>query len=427
MRRSLLYFELRRLFVSRVFILLVFLLSVFNIIKIHETYLENEQLHQLTVANANVMCAFEKLNAQFEGELTNEKITHFMVNYYQPIIDQVADFTASINSASEVDLTCNPYIDKALVAQFFYIPMQYSYLYAFQSADTTERAEYQAVLAKDTFHKKKFTRIMESFKGRAITEFHHVENFEWYFSHTFSTFLLLFFLLYGLSRIFLSLDHLKIEELLITCPRGGLPRMWAKVFALTIFMVTLTIYFSFLDVTAFSLIFPNIQHWNMPLFSLSSCANTPLNITLFQVGLLSLCIKVLGILILSYFLILLTERVHHVFIPFIVISLIIVALTVVAELSIGTHKWLLRLINPMSYLICNINFFSSTEFFPLFAKPLFIYEAAFFFGVFLLSFLFVLLFLFSRNNLWRKNIVFEIFRKFNRKNRRIVVREGDKV
>lgn len=424
MKRSILYFELRRLFVSRVFLLLVLLLSIINAIKIYGTYLENEQLHKLIEANVNVRDAYEKLNEQFEGELTNEKIKHFMDNYYQPIIKQVADFTVSTNCASDVELTGNPYMDKNLVSQFFYTPMQYNYLFAFQSADTAERAEYLETHAQDNYQREQYARIKERFNGRSINEFHHVDNFEWYFSHTFSTFLLLFFCLYGLSRIFLSHEHLDMERLLITCLRGGLPRIRAKLIALSIFMIALTVYFSILDTIVFSMVFPSMQNWNMPLFSLSSCANTPLNISFWQAALLSLTYKLIGVLMLSVFLILLVERVRSVFIPFIGISLIMVALTLVSDLSIGRHQCYIRLINPMTYLNCNINLFSSAEFMPLFGKPLFVYEAAFFIAILSSIILIALVFLFCRRNLWSKDALIPCVRHFQSLKTRFGVLRG---
>lgn len=421
MRQDILYFELRRLFASKVFLLLVLFLSAFNGIKIYGTYLENEQLHKLSEANDLVISAYKKLNAQFEGELTNKKISFFMNQYYRPVVDQIADLTASVNSDSGVDLTTNPYIDNILISQFFYAPMQYDYLYAFKSADTAERAEYQTALTGNSFQKTKYTRIMERFRGRTIREFHHVDNFEWYFTHCFSTFLLLFFLLYGLSRLMISHDHMEMEALVLTTPRGGLPRIRAKLVAMTIFMTVLTIYFSCLDVVTFSFVFPEIKHWQMPLFSLSSCSNTPLNISLWQAGLLSLFYKLLGILLLSYFFILFAECVRSVFLPLIGISLLMAGMTVATELSIGTHQWFLRLINPMSYLICNINFFASSEVFPLFNKPLFIYEAALFFGLFLLFLLTALIFLFSRQSLWRKSITSEYLRNSSQRRKKVIV------
>lgn len=132
MRQDILYFELRRLFASKVFLLLVLFLSAFNGIKIYGTYLENEQLHNLSEASNLVISAYKKLNAQFEGELTNKKISFFMNQYYRPVVDQIADLTASVNSDSGVDLATNPYIDNILISQFFYAPMQYDYLYAFK-------------------------------------------------------------------------------------------------------------------------------------------------------------------------------------------------------------------------------------------------------------------------------------------------------
>ena len=171
-----------------------------------------------------------------------------------------------------------------------------------------------------------------------------------------------------------------MDMLLLTNPNGGKKTVLTKIVAVTLFVISVVIWFSVLDYLGFSFSFGTMEGYNLPLYAISNFSTAAVNCNLWQYVVLSAITKAIGIWTMSMVFLLISMFWRNALIPFVTDFGVALCLIITgASQSCLSHTWL-KIINPYS-LLANRVLFSKTEFIGLAGYPIQSFQAAIVFAI----------------------------------------------
>lgn len=345
----------------------------------------------------------------FGGRITNEKIEELM-GIYNTVNTKIADRTHSTNY-DESSYTYNAYSDEVFFRWFFVDEMKYDYFYK-QYANNISRDAHNNLefynAANNTYKIRENNEILKVFWGREIGEFAYTEKYLYYLQYDFSALLTLLLCLYAISRVFVYEKETEMETLLITNRKGN-QTVAAKIVASFLFVIMISLLFGVLDYIGFSIAFGSFGSNHSPLYSLTNYQNTRLETGLFTFSMLSLAVKIFGIITISMIFLLYSCTFSKVLYSYIASFVTMSALLLMHSAKINPIAGGVdtRILNPVS-LIKNRELFDEVHFLNIFNYPIpeDIVAVAAGFGWIILAILLISIFT-TKNTLvkkkWRRN------------------------
>lgn len=392
------FFEFRKHFMKTSIVIAIICFSLLNIAKIYSEYHEKSLLS--SSANPEWQELYwNEIYDQFKGMMTDKKIETLM-SIYKPLEQQTADKTASTETNNPDTFTGNLYNDHLFFKWNFVDPMEYSYMYKQYANDVVKNAKENISFfdsLENDYEYKKNKIISDRFQGRSIDSFSYTEMFQYYIHYDFSAFLVILICLYSLMSVFVTEKETEMNVLLLTTKAGGKRTIYSKLFSASVFVSAVSFWFGLIDLIAFASFFGSLEALFSPVYAIENFANTALNINLAEYVLLSLVVKTIGILIVSYLFLFSSLFFKNALLPFIINLLFLFGFIYFQEAYMGSERIIFKVINPFS-LVVHRDLFGGTEFVNLFGFPTLSYIAAIFFGVIWGGFFLLSIFLFQRKN-----------------------------
>lgn len=375
-------YEFYKLFCKRSILVVLILFSVINLFKI------NDEFHSYSyLADGNDSRSWNsvywQLYENYSGEITTEKINH-LLGLYQPLADATADMTASTATGNNPNtMTGNIYSDRNILEKYYVQPMEYFYNYRTYSSEVAKKAKENAAFYKEqgqTYEMRKNSVIYNLYSGRSISAFAYQEMYNYYLNYDFSNILVLLLCLYGIISTFVCEKETQMDMLLLTNPNGGKKTTSAKIVAVTLFVISVVIWFSTLDYIGFALSFGTTRGYNLPLYAISNFSTAAVNCNLWQYVILSAVTRTIGVWTMSMVFLLISMFWRNALIPFVADFGAALCLIVTgASQSHLSNVWL-KIINPYS-LLTNRILFGKTEFIGFAGYPIQSFLAAIIFAV----------------------------------------------
>lgn len=392
------FFEFRKHFMKKSLVIAIICFSLLNIAKIYSEYHEKSLLS--SSANPEWQELYwNEIYEQFKGVMTDKKIERLM-SIYKPLEQQTADKTASTETNNPNTFTGNLYNDHLFFKWNFVDPMEYSYMYKQYANDVVKNAKenvsFFELLGND-YEYKKNKIILNRFQGRSIDSFSYTEMFQYYIHYDFSAFLVILICLYALMSVFVTEKETEMNVLLLTTKAGGKKTILAKLFSASVFVIAVSFWFGLIDFIAFASFFGSLEALFSPIYAIENFANTALDINLGEYALLSLVVKTIGFLIVSYLFLFISLFFKNALLPFIINLFFMFGFIYFQEAYMGSEQIIFKVINPFS-LVVHRDLFGGTEFVNLFGFPILSYTAAIFFGGIWGGFFLLSIFIFQRKN-----------------------------
>lgn len=370
-------YEFYKLFCKRSILAVLILFGIINLWKINGEFRSYSYL-----ADGNDSHSWNSvywhLYDEFSGEITNEKINTLLA-IYQPLQDATADMTASTATDNPDTMTGNVYSDRNLLEKYYVQPMKYFYHYSSYVAEVAEKARENVSIYKEqgqTYEARKNSVIYHLYSGRSIEDFAYQEMYNYYLHYDFSGILVLLLCLYGMIGTFVCEKETQMDMLLLTNRNGGRKTIVSKIIAVTIFVIGISLWFSFLDYIGFALSFGTIEGYNLPLYAIENFSTASVNCLLWQYAVLSAVFRAVGVWEICMAFLLVSLFWRNVLIPFVInLGAALCMVIAGAAQSHYSNVWL-KVLNPYS-MLSNRVLFGRTEFVGFADYPILSYQAAF--------------------------------------------------
>lgn len=379
--KRLIKYEFYKLFCRRSILVVLILFSVMNLFKI------DSEFHSYSyLADGNDSRSWNsvywQLYENYRGEITAEKINH-LLSIYQPLADATADMTASTAKDNPDMMTGNIYSDRNILEKYYVEPMEYFYHYQTYAFQVAERAKENAAIYKErgqTYEVRKNSVIYNLYSGRNIKAFAYEEMYNYYLNYDFSGILILFLCLYGVVGTFVCEKETQMDMLLLTNPGGGKKTTFAKIIAVSLFVISVAVWFSAVDYIGFVLSFGTAEGGDLPLYAVSNFSTAAVNCNLWQYTILSAVIRAVGVWTMSMVFLLISMFWRNALVPFVAdFGAALCFVITGASQSYLSNIWL-KVINPYS-LLANRIVFSKTEFIGFAGYPIQSFQAAVVFAI----------------------------------------------
>lgn len=370
---GLIRYEIKKNFIKwqLICVMLVFLIA--NGINIFYVYRDNSQLSSYFSDWKEV---HSELMESYGGTISTDKIAE-LLEYYNPLDEKINERTAATGYV-EGTYTGNLYSDWLLLMNYFVQPLEYMYTYQNYTYSVRHSAvENQEFYAKTGNDKEVAVNSMieKSFANRKIEEFQNLELEHYYFKYDFSTFLVILVCIYALSGVFVNDKASEMDILLLTCKRGGKSTVTAKIAASIAFMLTICTLFWLQDIVLFQVFFGESFSIGMPLYAVSSFADTAYTGTIGAFLWISACYKTLGIVVLGSIYLTLSACFRRTLYPITCNLGITFFLIYLFEMFMDSRSTTLRILNPISLIVYR-DLFMKADFFSVGNYVQFIYYAA---------------------------------------------------
>lgn len=261
---------------------------------------------------------YETYYERYGGSITEEKITELLA-LYRPIQSVTGSGAASTDYAPD-SIIYNSYSDELFLRWCFVEPMEYDYQYRQNAAEIVKSAAqnmefYKSVGNEYAYHQNE--QIARLFLGRAITELCYTEMYQFYLQYDFSIFFILLICMYALVNVFVMEKETEMHLLMMTCVNGNRKSVIAKVIASVLFIIGICFFFWIADFILFGIFFGGFRGGSSPVYAVEYFENSPLVLSLFQYGILSVTLKTIGILIFGLLVLLLSCLCKNALIPFV--------------------------------------------------------------------------------------------------------------
>ena len=374
-------YEFYKLFCKRSILVVLLLFSVMNLYKI------NSEFHSYSYLadgndNRSWNSVYWQLYENYRGEITTEKINH-LLSIYQPLVEATSDMTASTAKDNPDMMTGNIYSDLNILEKYYVKPMKYFYHYRTYALKVAEKAKENAAVYKErgqTYEVRKNSVIYNLYYGRNIKTFAYEEMYNYYLNYDFSGILVLFLCLYGVVSTFVCEKETQMDMLLLTNPYGGKKTTFAKIVVATLFVISVSIWFSVVDYIGFVYFFGTAEGGNLPLYAVSNFSTAAVNCNLWQYSILSAVIRAVGVWTMGMVFLGISMFWRNVLIPFVAdLCTALCFIIIGASQSYLSNIWL-KIINPYS-LLANRILFSKTEFIAFAGYPIQSFLAAIVFAI----------------------------------------------
>lgn len=354
--------EFYKLFCKRSILAVLILFGIINVLKIN-----NEFYSYSYLADGNDSHSWNsvywRLYQHYSGEITAEKISR-LLSIYQPLADATADMTANTATGNPDTMTENIYSDRNLLEKYYVQPMKYFYSYRAYAFKAAEKAKENVLLYRERgriYETRKNSVIYRLYSGRRIPAFAYLEMYTYYLNYDFSSILILLLCLYGIVGAFVCEKEAQMDMLLLTNPNGGRRTTFAKIIAVTVFVISAAVWFSVLDYIGFAVSFGTTEGYNLPLYAVGNFSTAAVNCNLWQYSILSAVARAVGVWTISMIFLLISVFWRNALIPFAVcFGTALCLIFTGASQSYFSNIWL-KVINPYS-LLANRILFGKTEF-----------------------------------------------------------------
>lgn len=342
---KLVYYELRKHFLTPVMLLVLLLVLIADGCKIYSVYQEDSLFSGSNLEEFKE--AYGELYPVYSGEITLEKINS-LLEIYRPIYETVQNQTASTR-VDENSYTYNVYSDELFFRKCFLEELEYDYTYRSYAAGIVSEAKKNMDFYQErgnTYEYRRSLYIGKAFHGREIRDFYNTEMYQSLFYYDFSSILLLMLTVYGCASVFVKEEETEMKYIIRTS-RNGRGRVYlAKLFSALLFFVAMGILFAVWDFCMFALFFGGTEGTASPLYAIKGFKDTLLNLSMGQ-GYLALSIyKIMGLCVLCMIFILFSLCARRI-LAALMLNLISVMVCVTAYDHIYNSS---RLWNPVSLL-----------------------------------------------------------------------------
>lgn len=373
-------FELKKLFVRLPVLVALTVFTVFDLTKIYATVDSISYLHEDSIWNRVYWEQYEN----YSGEITADKI-NALLDIYKPLETAVNDLTATTHDNVEGTLTGNIYSDKNLLERYYVAPMERFYTYGNDATETVSAARENVRFFEslgNTYESRKNAAIAELYEGRRVKEFYYTEGYKLYLNYDFSTILILLLVLYTLSQAFARDKECRMTELMLTSPGGGASTIFAKITAASIYIFTVSLWFSAVDFAGFEAFSNLTDAGGLPVYAAETFREASVNMTLFAYSAVSALSRALGFWALGMVFLTLGEAGNHALLPFAMGAGVFLACTLAGVRWGYSSGTLAKALNPYSMLV-NRLLFGRTEFVNIFGIPVLTWQAGLVFTILL--------------------------------------------
>lgn len=256
----LILFELKKTFLKPVFFLIIGILLCVNFFSIYmvrenSTYLDNALLNGSE--NGTWGDIYWDIYTAYSGEMDIEKIKEIL-SVYRPIESKVSDLTASSAGNVPNTLTGNVWSDYYLLKWLYVTPMEYMWTYRSTAEKIVTSANENIAFYSDYGNDYKVLenkKIVDLFSDRSVQNFEYTEMVNEYAHYDFSKLLLIIILIFAVTNIFISEKESKTDGIISASISGGKKTLFAKIFALMIFITAMSILFWLFDLISFIIVY----------------------------------------------------------------------------------------------------------------------------------------------------------------------------
>ena len=164
--------------------------------------------------------------------------------------------------------------------------------------------------------------------------------------------------------------------LLLTNRNGGRKTIAAKIIAVTIFVMGISLCFSFLDYLGFASSFGTTEGYNLPLYAIENFSTASVNCMVWQYAVLSAAFRAVGVWEICMAFLLVSLFWRNVLLPFVInLGATFCMVVTGAVQSHYSNVWL-KVLSPYS-MLSNRVLFGRTEFVGFTDYPILSYQAAF--------------------------------------------------
>lgn len=370
--RSLIGFEWKKHFWIPVIWILTPVFLILNLLLIVQNY--NQHLV------AEWQEAYEELYQKYSGQITEEKTEELFLIYSELCLE-----TANMEAVTGEDpdsFTYNKYSDVRFLELYFINEMKYDSSYEDYANEIVKHARENVDFFQEkenSFEVEKNKKIAVAFRNRKITEFYSTKGYNYYFNYDFSSLLILFLVILGVSSVFVKEQETEMCHMLVTSRRGGIPTLTAKLVSTWLFAVAVSLLFYGEDYFLYMQLYGGWDAGSSPLYAIRTFEGTPLLISIFQSALLFLGIRILGILVIATLLLMVSMQMKRA-LPTVVINLIAVLLLILLAARIFGYG---KLFNPIMLIQCR-SLFYEMDYLNMFGIPVPIWAVSIGFSGFLL-------------------------------------------
>ena len=351
---KLLYFEWRKfIFRKHVFIFLL-LLSLLDISKLVLDKYQGE-VDILSIESPENRKGFDELYNMVKGSITEEKIQ--FLEQEKERLEEIYGKKLGNRIEGEKTYTGNLYEDYRILKKYIYIDFERCAQYEAYSSQLEQLAKENVAFYEkmnNIASKKQNEFIARTYNNRKINAYYRTEGLAKYFRYMFSSILMVFMCFLGVAPMYVSEKEIHMQDLLKTTCIGRISRKTVKLFAAMLYGAALVVWFRLLDYVSFWLLF-GIEGTKNPIWSVSGFEKSPLNCSiqsyiLYDIGIkiLSVCVIVLTILLLSFFM----DKIIHVAIG----SAILLGIWQFMEGGINSLHWVVKgcaMCSPLLLMNCS--------------------------------------------------------------------------
>ena len=231
--------------------------------------------------------------------------------------------------------------------------LKYAVSYAYDMQDIIQRAYENVEFYEQVGNIKELNKnhdIIQLYSGRSINEYRNLYGARYLLFYDFSGLLIIFLLVLTLTPGFVSERENRMYQLFPTFPSGERKINSTKFLFIILITLMYCVWFFIMDLIGFAL-FSHLQGFSMPLYSIQEFQLTPLNLSIGQFYVFCLILKIFGMLIISFYIAILSKFLPKIVYVFLGSVLPLVLFIFWLPRAYSTLGWL-DFINPM-HLIKN--------------------------------------------------------------------------
>lgn len=281
---SLFSYEIKKVFSKRLIWVFLGSFLLLDIVKIGMLY--NDTIVKDTLSDGR-----QAVIDEIKGPITNEKIS-FVIDKKRELDDLVENriYKTEYDSSTYTGYQ----FGDSIVFDKIYDDLDYAYHYTESLNKIKTKAEENlTIYPKDSYEAAMSQKILDIYGEREIKNYYDTTGYEAYFSYDFSALLILLFLLVSITPIFSEEREVRMNLLILSSPNGKRSTTKAKLLSVATITFGVAILFILLDFLLFFFLF-NLEGGSNPLYSLTSFAYTPLNVSILQYVFISSFLKLIG-------------------------------------------------------------------------------------------------------------------------------------
>lgn len=302
---KLLYFEWRKFVLRKHVFVFLLILSLLDISKILLDKYQGE-IDILYTESVDNKKAYEEMYSKIKGEITEKKIQ--FIERERERLGEIYDKKLGSYIEGEKTYSGNLYEDYRIFKQYIYDDFERCVQYKEYSIQLEKLAKNNVdfyMKMDNVAGRKENQFIAKTYNDRKIKAYYRMENFEGYFSYTFSSVLIVIMCILSIAPMYVFEREINMWDVLETTYIGRRHCGIVKVFASMIYASIIVFWFRMLDYFTYCFMF-DMEGIENPIWSVKGFSESPLNCNiisyaLYDIGMkvLAVCVIVLAVLLLS--------------------------------------------------------------------------------------------------------------------------------